>query len=69
MVCWKCNGSGLVPLPRGMSPGFYRFMAAGCVRRDDGTLLMLCSCAHERDDKPPAPPAEGPRAGQGVAKS
>ena len=39
-----CNGSGLVPLPRGMSPGFYAFMAPGCIRRDDGTLLRLCSC-------------------------
>ena len=27
-------------LPRGMSPGFYRFMAAGCIRDETGGLLM-----------------------------
>lgn len=43
-ACKKCGGSGLVPLPRGMSPGFYAFMAPRCVRRDDGTLLMNCEC-------------------------
>lgn len=31
----------LVPLPRGMSDGFYAFMGAGCKRGDDGTVLML----------------------------
>ncbi len=44
MTCQECNGLGFVPFPRGMSPGFYKFMAPGCKRRDDGTLLMLCSC-------------------------
>ena len=48
--CSICLGRGLVPLPRGMSPEFYFFMAPGCVRDDTGALLMLCVCA---DEKPP----------------
>lgn len=40
--CKVCNGSGLVPLPRGMSGGFYAFMTPGCIKRDDGTNLMRC---------------------------
>ena len=35
-----CVG-GLIPLPRGMSDGFYAFMA-GCKQDDDGTRRMLC---------------------------
>ena len=35
------NEPYLIPLPRGMSPGFYAFMGAGCQRREDGTLLMI----------------------------
>ena len=31
----------LIPVPRGMSPGFYAFMGAGCPRREDGTIMML----------------------------
>lgn len=40
----ECGGSGLMPLPRGMSQGFYRFMASGCVTKDDGSKWMRCSC-------------------------
>ena len=43
-ACKECGGRGLIPLPRWMSPGFYRFMAPGCVRDDTGALLMLCGC-------------------------
>lgn len=42
MTCAVCSGSGRVPLPRGMSAGFYHFMV-GCDRRDDGALLMVCA--------------------------
>ncbi len=31
----------LIPVPRGMSPGFYAFMSAGCSRSDDGQILMI----------------------------
>lgn len=31
----------LIPLPRGMSDGFYAFMSAGCTRSESGELLML----------------------------
>jgi hypothetical protein len=44
--CQICNGTGLVPQPRGMSPGFYKFMGAGC-RQPDGTLRMLCVCRNK----------------------
>lgn len=45
MFCDLCCGTGRTPVPRGMSPGFCGFMAAGTTsrdRRDDGTLLMVC---------------------------
>lgn len=46
--CPRCLGSRLIPLPRGMSPAFYAFMAPGCRRQDDGTLMMVCPrCAEE----------------------
>ena len=58
--CSCCYGSGRSPLPRGMSPGFYRFMAAGCEQRDDGTLLMLCPKCQGSGVEPDAGPgAEG----------
>jgi hypothetical protein len=50
--CRECGGSGLVPLPRGMSSGFYSFMAAGCERRPDGTLLMVCPKCQEGEPCP-----------------
>lgn len=31
----------LIPVPRGMSDGFYAFMGAGCRRSDSGEILML----------------------------
>lgn len=31
----------LTPVPRGMSPGFYLFMGAGCRRSPSGEMLML----------------------------
>lgn len=31
----------LIPLPRGMSDGFYAFMSSGCVRTESGELMML----------------------------
>jgi len=30
----------LVPVPRGMSAGFYAFMGAGCLRSESGEMLM-----------------------------
>ena len=30
----------LVPVPRGMSTGFYAFMGAGCLRSESGEMLM-----------------------------
>ena len=41
MVCRLCGGTGRVPLPRGMSVGFYEFMR-GVERCDDGSLWMIC---------------------------
>jgi len=41
-LCHRCCGSGRVPLPGGMSSGFYAFMAAGCDRDDRGMPRMLC---------------------------
>ncbi len=38
--CPRCRGTRLVPLPQGMSSGFYAFMAPGC-RTNDG-LQMNC---------------------------
>jgi hypothetical protein len=32
---------GLIPVPRGMSAGFYAFMGAGGKRSDSGEVLML----------------------------
>ncbi len=50
-ACKVCGGRGLIPLPRGMTAGFYRFMGAGATRSDDGTLLMLCyGCKERKDD-------------------
>jgi hypothetical protein len=42
VTCKICGGSGKVPMPRGMSEGFYLFMGAGCRSEDDGSKRMVC---------------------------
>lgn len=37
-----------MPLPRGMSPGFYAFMSPGCVRDESGTLWMSVDTKEEK---------------------
>lgn len=54
MTCPLCAGTGVVPLPRGMSPGFYLFMRV-CEKRDDGASLMTCPRCDGRPDR------EGPK--------
>jgi hypothetical protein len=44
-MCRICGGRKRLPLPRGMSAGFYAFMGAGVPSQPDGSKLMLCPCA------------------------
>lgn len=55
MGCPICGGSKRIPLPRGMSPGFYAFMGAGVPMRDDGSKLMICLCADKSSDTTETP--------------
>lgn len=40
--CSGCNGTRKVPVPTGMSAGFYAFMGAGCHRDERGGMWMVC---------------------------
>ena len=51
MHCPRCQGTSLIPVPSGMSYGFYRFMGAWCVRSENGTMWMSCPrCDTRRDE-------------------
>jgi DnaJ-class molecular chaperone len=56
--CKACRGSGRVPLPRGMSPGFYNFIATGRDRRDEN-LLMVCYRCDGNGEEPKAKEVAG----------
>jgi DnaJ-class molecular chaperone len=53
--CEHCGGVGRVGLPRGMSPGFYAFVAAGCRWEDEGTEMVCPRC--DGGGKATIPPA------------